>query len=116
MQEISATTIALGGEDLVVQLRAGGTATVRVQLLKIAEFPSYLLCATTNEETLAELLCNKKPGWAAGIHPLSLAQILTRGHELNFAAVRLWVEWRTKMEADSTSLLKAAGMPTPSAK
>jgi hypothetical protein len=86
-------TIALGGVDLSVQFLTGETETVKVRLLTISEYPRFYELLD-NEARLAEFFCRKETGWADGLHPNSVMDLVEKGMELNFTPARRWAERR----------------------
>ena len=85
-----------GGEDLDVMLLTGETETVKVKLLKIAQFETYLR-SVDNEARAAELLCGKEEGWGDTLTPDSLLNIVELGHDINFTSVFRWAQRRTNI-------------------
>ena len=89
-------TLINGGEEIEVSLLSGGTETVKVHLLKIAQFEDYLR-VVDNEPRAAELLCSQPEGWGDTLTIDSLLDIVDKGHDINFTSVYRWAERRAKV-------------------
>ncbi len=99
-----------GGEEIEIFVFDGDTVkteTVKVRLLKIAEFESYLKKLET-ETALAEFLCDKPEGWGATLLPDSIMDILDKGQDLNFTTVRRYLQRRVNLTEDMAPAAKAA--------
>ena len=106
MKQISATAIALGGEEIQVTFPNGNVETVKVLLLKIKQLPMYL-SLLEDELALAAFLCGKDAEWSEAIVIQSILDIIELGHALNFDAARRWVTWRAEMTQTANELVKS---------
>ena len=87
-----------GGVEISIIKLDGTAESVKIRLLKINQFSSYLQ-AVESEEKTAELLCDKEPGWAETISTESLLDIIEKGHEINFPSVFRWAERKANLNA-----------------
>jgi hypothetical protein len=95
--DIPAFTIALGGEELLVEYLDGKREVVKVALLKAVAYPAFFR-VLADEERLAELVCQKPEGWAATLRPDSLMDIAEKGTALNFSPARRWQLRREQLD------------------
>lgn len=110
MEKPNNQVIINGGEEIDVQFLDGTAGTVKVELLKIAQFEDYLR-AVDKEARTAELLCGKPEGWGDTLTPDSLLDVVEKGHDINFTTVYRWAKRRTSVnEAIMPIAQKGAAM------
>lgn len=95
-QVLSPVVIAAGGEKIQVPGANGEPREVLVRLLKIGQLPRYL-AAVDNEIKLASILTGIPEEEIDALPAVSVAEINSIGHDLNFTAACRWAERRAKI-------------------
>jgi len=92
-KEPTKTETLLGGAIASVTMRDGKTEEVTIRQLPVKLFP-VLLAAQDDEGKLAELYCDKPPGWADALSIDSFEAVITEGERINSDFFSRWVQRR----------------------